>query len=49
MRSEISNITNNAVRTKSYAVSDARRYLLGAVAPRRRWGALLKALDKSHD
>jgi len=45
MQSESSNITDNAVRSESYAIPDARRYLLGAVAPRRRGGSLSHRLE----
>lgn len=40
MRSRKLNIADNAVRSESYALPDARHYLLGAVATPRRAGSL---------
>jgi len=48
MQSENSNITDNAVRSESCAIPDARRYLLGAVAPRRRFGSLCQRFEGSY-
>lgn len=40
MQSETSNITDNAVSSEACAIPDARRYLLDAMALRRRTGSL---------